>query len=105
MSRFAFILAIIATLFGATSAPAQGTEPVGVWLTENINTVEKGLTWLTGRHLFNPEVYYFTEIPTDLQWWTVFLVNVGAVTIAVVFSVLPAMRAAMLHPVRALRYE
>ena len=34
MSRFAFILAIIATLFGTTSAPAQGTEPVGVWLTE-----------------------------------------------------------------------
>jgi hypothetical protein len=34
MSRFAFILAIIATLFGATSAPAQSTEPVGVWLTE-----------------------------------------------------------------------
>ena len=34
MSRFTFILAIIAALFGATSAPAQGTEPVGVWLTE-----------------------------------------------------------------------
>jgi len=34
MSRFAFILVIIATLFGATSAPAQSTEPVGVWLTE-----------------------------------------------------------------------
>ena len=33
------------------------------------------------------------------------LVNVGAIAIAVLFSVLPALRAAMLHPVRALRYE
>jgi len=34
-----------------------------------------------------------------------YLVNFGAVAIAVLFSVLPALRAAMLHPVRALRYE
>jgi lipoprotein-releasing system ATP-binding protein len=35
----------------------------------------------------------------------VVLVNVGAVAIAVLFSVLPALRAAMLPRVRALRYE
>ena len=33
------------------------------------------------------------------------LVNLGAIAIAVLFSVLPALRAALLHPVRALRYE
>ena len=33
------------------------------------------------------------------------LVNLGAVGIAVLFSVLPALRAALLHPVQALRYE
>ena len=33
------------------------------------------------------------------------VVNVGAVAIAVVFSLLPAYRAARLHPVRALRFE
>jgi len=32
-------------------------------------------------------------------------INIGAIGIAVLFSVLPALRAAMLHPVRALRYE
>ena len=34
MSRFAFIFAVIAALFGAAPASAQGAEPVGVWLTE-----------------------------------------------------------------------
>ena len=33
------------------------------------------------------------------------LVNLGAIAIAVLFSILPAVRAALLHPVRALRYE
>jgi ABC-type lipoprotein release transport system permease subunit len=36
---------------------------------------------------------------------SVFLVTAGSVAIAVLFSVLPALRAAMLHPVRALRFE
>ncbi|HWY85825.1 MAG TPA: ABC transporter permease [Gemmataceae bacterium] len=78
---------------------------LGVTLTQNINAVEHWLGELTGKKIFDPKVYYFTEIPTDIQAWTVFLVNVGAVLIAVLFSVLPAFRAAMLHPVRALRYE
>ena len=45
------------------------------------------------------------NIPTDIQPVSVLLVNVGAVAIAVLFSILPALRAALLHPVRALRYE
>ncbi|MEI7684486.1 MAG: FtsX-like permease family protein [Planctomycetota bacterium] len=78
---------------------------LGVALTNNLNPVEKFLTSMTGRHIFDPSIYYFTEIPTHIETWTVVLVNVGAVGIAVVFSILPALRAAMLHPVRALRYE
>jgi len=40
-----------------------------------------------------------------VQLWAVAMVNVGAVGISVIASVLPALRAALLHPVRALRYE
>jgi lipoprotein-releasing system permease protein len=50
-------------------------------------------------------VYYFKEIPTNIDPTTVAVVNVGAVAIAAVFSLLPAYRAARLHPVRALRFE
>ncbi len=77
----------------------------GVALTENINQVQTWLSQLTGMTVFNPDVYYFSEIPTDLQPWNVVILNLGAVAIAVFFSVLPALRAAWLHPVRALRYE
>jgi lipoprotein-releasing system permease protein len=36
---------------------------------------------------------------------SVVLVNLGAIAIAVAFSLLPAYRASRLHPVRALRFE
>jgi lipoprotein-releasing system permease protein len=78
---------------------------LGVTLTVYINQIEAFLAHLTGMELFPRGIYYFNEIPTDVQPLSVALVNAGAVAIAVVFSVLPALRAALLHPVRALRYE
>jgi lipoprotein-releasing system permease protein len=78
---------------------------LGLELTEHINDVEHFLSTLTGRDVFPRDVYYFSSIPTDIQPFNVVLLNLGAVAIAVFFSVLPALRAAMLHPVRALRYE
>ena len=74
-------------------------------LTSAIAITSKYVIRYRGRHIFNPEVYYFNEIPTHIEAPMVVLVNLGAVAIAVIFSILPALRAAMLHPVRALRYE
>ncbi len=78
---------------------------LGLTLTNNINGLETFLGKITGQDLFPRDIYYFDKIPTAIQPWSVVLVNLGAVAIAVVFSVLPAIRAALLHPVRALRYE
>jgi lipoprotein-releasing system permease protein len=90
-------------LLGVVGA-ALGTA-IGLGLTINLNEVEQWLSRLTGQDVFDRTVYYFDKIPTDIRPWTVALVNAGSVAIAVLFSVLPALRAALLHPVRALRYE
>jgi lipoprotein-releasing system permease protein len=63
------------------------------------------LGWLTGRPVFDPEIYYFYKIPAIVDPLTVAWILLGAVGIAVLASVLPALRAARLHPVEALRYE
>ena len=46
-----------------------------------------------------------SEIPTAINPITIVWVGIGAIAIAVLASVLPALRAARLHPVEALRYE
>ncbi len=78
---------------------------LGVTFTVYINEIEKVIGQVTGQDIFPRKVYYFDQIPTDIQTMSVVLVNIGAVLIAVLFSVLPALRAALLQPVRALRYE
>jgi lipoprotein-releasing system permease protein len=83
---------------------ALGTA-LGLWITANINAIEQRLTQWTGTAVFPRDVYYFKEIPTNTDPASVALVNLGAVAIAAVFSLLPAYRAARLHPVRALRFE
>ena len=77
---------------------------LGLLITHYINPIEHALFKLTGVG-FSPDVYYFDSIPTKIESLTVLLVNCGAILIAVTFSVWPAIRAAWLRPVQALRYE
>jgi lipoprotein-releasing system permease protein len=78
---------------------------LGIIITVKINWIEHKLTQLTGQEIFPRDVYYFDKIPTDLQPMMVVYVILGALAIAVGASVLPALRAAVLRPVQALRYE
>ena len=78
---------------------------LGVWFTLKINDIERALASMTGQQIFDRKVYSFDSIPTHLDPTSVLLVNVGAVAIAVVSAVLPALRAARLQPVQALRFE
>lgn len=78
---------------------------IGLAFTHYINEIADFIGWMTGQPVFDPAVYYFYEIPTIVHPWTVAWIALGSVVIAVAASVLPALRAANLHPVRALRYE
>ena len=70
-----------------------------------INDIAKLIEITTGQEVFDPTIYYFERIPTDVEPIAVLGVVFGAVLIAVLASILPALRAARLHPVEALRYE
>ncbi|MBN2473816.1 MAG: ABC transporter permease [Pirellulales bacterium] len=78
---------------------------LGLLFVRYINGIADLLGQLTGQPVFDPSIYYFYKIPTIVNPMTVAWIVAGAVAIAVLASVLPALRAALLHPVEALRYE
>ncbi len=78
---------------------------IGLLFVHFINEIRAALEWITGQPVFDPAIYYFYGIPTIVDPLTVSWIVLGALFIAVLSSVLPALRAARLHPVEALRYE
>jgi lipoprotein-releasing system permease protein len=83
---------------------------LGLLLVANINYVASQLTalidWfsaLVGLKAIDTTIYYVQEIPVLVNPLTVVWIVFGAMFIAVAASVLPARRAAALHPVDALR--
>ncbi|TWT48472.1 ABC transporter permease [Botrimarina hoheduenensis] len=77
----------------------------GLLFVRNINQIADFISWLQGQEVFPPDVYFFQRIPTIVDPWTPALVALGALMIAVLASVAPAIRAGRLHPVVALRSE
>jgi len=77
----------------------------GLLFVRYINEIEKLLSQVMHRKVFDDTIYYFDRIPTLVQPFTVCWIVVGALLIAVTASIWPAQRAAHLHPVRSLRYE
>jgi len=78
---------------------------LGVLLTLNMNHVEPFLERTLGFHLFDPEVYAVTTVPTDLHLNNVVWIASAALMLTLLATLYPALRAARVPPAEALRYE
>lgn len=64
-----------------------------------------GLLVYPGRLIWDPRVYYFSRIPSSVDWFTAATTCVGAALFSVIGASVPAAKAADVDPVRALRHE
>lgn len=55
--------------------------------------------------MWDPRVYYFSRIPSTVDWFTAGITVIGAIIFSVLGASVPAARAADIDPVKALRYE
>lgn len=77
---------------------------LGVVFCLNIDTLQHFLEHLTGTKLFNPEVYFLSQLPAELRWREVLQVVVMALGLSFLATIFPSWRAARTDPVEALRH-
>ena len=79
---------------------------LGLLFVRYINEIADLLGRITGQPVFDPSIYYFQKIPTIVEWLDRHAGSCSARWRSpILASILPALRAARLHPVEALRYE
>lgn len=77
----------------------------GVALSYNLQAVVSVIEKAFSFKAFSPEVYYISEIPSQLLWGDVVIAAVVSILLSVVAAVYPARKALQVMPAEVLRYE
>ena len=77
----------------------------GVALALNVETVVPALERLLGIQFLAKDVYYISDLPSDLHWSDVWIIGVVSFTLTVLATLYPSWRASRTQPAEALRYE
>jgi len=78
---------------------------LGVSLALNVGEIVPLLERLFGFRVMNPDVYYITRIPSELDWTNVAWIGGAALLLTGLATVYPALSASRVAPAEALRYE
>lgn len=84
---------------------SAGGVAVGLLVVRKIDSVKAFVLWLTGRDLFPSDIYLFKTIPTLVDHAAVVRYALAALACTLVASAIPALRAGLLDPAKALHRE
>ncbi|MEQ1602232.1 MAG: lipoprotein-releasing ABC transporter permease subunit [Methylophilaceae bacterium] len=90
------LIGFMGTLMGAVG---------GVLLALNIKTVVPFIEHLFGVQFMAKEVYYISEVPSQLLWSDVTMITSVALVLSLLATLYPSWRASKMNPAEALRYE
>jgi lipoprotein-releasing system permease protein len=77
----------------------------GVALALNVDVVVPFIERMLGTQFLAKEVYYISNLPSELQWSDVTTIVSVAFVLALVATIYPSWRASRVNPAEALRYE
>jgi lipoprotein-releasing system permease protein len=97
------IFIVIGQLIGAIGALLGAI--IGILFVTNIENIRSFFEWISGGPVFDQSVYMLTSLPSRVDPGEVLFALVFSIFCSFLAAVIPAIRAARLDPVEALRYE
>ena len=90
------IIGTSATIFGII---------LGVTFSMYIENLRQLLSSLFNISLFPEEIYFLSTMPSEINPTSIFIISLFSIFITILVSIFPALKAANLDPIKALKYE
>jgi lipoprotein-releasing system permease protein len=97
------IFFLVGTIIG-TSATIFGII-LGVTFSMYIEDLRQLISTLFNVSLFPEEIYFLSTMPSEINPSSIFLISLCSILITVIVSIFPALKAAKLDLIKALKYE
>ncbi|WP_320201935.1 lipoprotein-releasing ABC transporter permease subunit [Agrobacterium sp. rho-13.3] len=78
---------------------------LGILVCLNVESIRQFFSWVSGTILFDPQLYFLSQLPAKMEVSETITVIIMALTLSFLATIFPAWRASKLDPVQALRYE
>ena len=90
------IIGTSATIFGIF---------LGVTFSMYVENLRQFLSSVFNISLFPEEIYFLSTMPSEINPSSIFIISLCSILITIIVSIFPALKAAKLNPIQALKYE
>ena len=90
------IIGTSATIFGII---------LGVTFSMYVENIRQFISSIFNISLFPEEIYFLSSMPSEINLFSIFIISISSIFITIIVSIFPALKAAKLDPIKALKYE
>ena len=91
-----FLIGSLATLFGII---------LGVLFSFYVENIREFLSNFFNISLFPEEIYFLSTMPSEINFFSIFIISMCSIFTTIIVSIFPALKAAKLDPIKNLKYE